>query len=288
MLVNMKDLLTTAYQNEFAVGAFNVANSEFAKAVIQGAEAQNAPAIIQIHPLEIALMGDAFVAYLREAINQATVPMALHLDHGGSLADVMRAIKNGYNSVMIDASHMSFEENIALTKQVVEVAHSVGVAVEAELGTIGSNEGSGEGGADEILYTNPDQASEFVERTGIDLLAVAIGTSHGIYPETKDHKIRVDLLKQIKQKVEIPMVLHGGSDNKDAEICAASQNGIAKINLASDMKKAFYDALRQQLTEYPGQYESFQVMPSATAAAQQIVEKKIQLFGSNNQAKLYR
>lgn len=288
MLMNMKELLKTAYENEFAVGAFNVANSEFAKAVIQGAEAQNAPAIIQIHPLEIDLMGDAFVAYLKEAINQATVPMALHLDHGGSVADVMRAIKNGYNSVMIDASHLSFEENIDLTTRVVEIAHSVGVAVEAELGTIGSNDGSGEGGADEILYTNPDQALQFVEQTGIDLLAVAIGTSHGIYPETKDHKIQIELLKQIKAKVPVPMVLHGGSDNKDEEIRAASKNGIAKINLASDMKRAFYHALGKQLTENPQQYESFQVMPSATKAAQQVVEKKIQLFGSSNQADLYK
>ncbi|MEQ7193135.1 ketose-bisphosphate aldolase [Enterococcus avium] len=288
MLMDMKELLETAYKNEFAIGAFNVANSEFAKAVIQGAEAQHAPAIIQIHPLEIALMGDAFVAYLREAINKTHVPMALHLDHGGSVADVMRAIRNGYNSVMIDASHLNFEDNIALTAKVVEIAHSVGVAVEAELGTIGSNEGSGEGGADEILYTDPDQAKEFVERTGIDLLAVAIGTSHGIYPETKDHKIRVDLLKQIKEKVPVPMVLHGGSDNKDAEISAASQNGIAKINLASDMKKAFYDALRKQLVEHSDQYESFQVMPNATNAAQAIVEQKITLFGSSGKADLYK
>lgn len=288
MLMSMKELLEVAYENEFAVGAFNVANSEFAKAVIQGAENQNAPAIIQIHPLEIDLMGDAFVAYLREAINQTSVPMALHLDHGGSISDVMRAIKNGYNSVMIDASHMNFEDNIILTKKIVEVAHSVGVEVEAELGTIGSNEGSGEGGADEILYTDPDQAREFVQRTGIDLLAVAIGTSHGIYPETKDHTIRVDLLKKIKEQVPVPMVLHGGSDNKDEEIEAASKNGIAKINLASDMKKAFYDALRNQLTGHTEQYESFQVMPSATKAAQKIVEQKIKLFGSSGKADLYR
>ncbi|MGM0169111.1 fructose-bisphosphate aldolase, class II [Enterococcus sp. AZ135] len=288
MLMDMKKLLETAYENKFAIGAFNVANSEFAKAVIQGAEAQNAPAIIQIHPLEIALMGDAFVAYLSEAINKTSIPMALHLDHGGSIADVLRAIKNGYNSVMIDASHLNFEENIALTAKVVEIAHSVGVAVEAELGTIGSNEGSGEGGADEILYTNPEQAKEFVERTGIDLLAVAIGTSHGIYPETKDHKIRVDLLKQIKERVSVPMVLHGGSDNKDAEISGASQNGIAKINLASDMKKAFYDTLRKQLVEHPDQYESFQVLPNATNAAQMIVEQKIKLFGSSGKAELYK
>ncbi|MGX7198006.1 ketose-bisphosphate aldolase [Enterococcus olivae] len=288
MLMDMQKIVKTAYENNFAVGAFNVANSEFVKAVIEAAEEQQSPAIIQIHPLEIELMGDSFVAYVRDAINRAKVPIALHLDHGGSIYDVMRAIKNGYNSVMIDASHMSFEENIAITQKVVELAHSVGVAVEAELGTIGSNEGSGEGGADVILYTDPDQASEFVERTGIDTLAVAIGTSHGIYPETKDHKIQIELLKKIKEKVQIPMVLHGGSDNKDEEISESSKNGIAKINLASDMKRAFYQALHQQLNDFPSQYESFQVMPSATEAAKSIVKAKMELFGSANKAKLFK
>lgn len=287
MFIDMKQMLQTAYDNQFAVGAYNVANSEFVKVVIEAAEEQNSPAIIQIHPLEIALTRDEFVAYVRDAINKTKVPIALHLDHGGSLYDVTRAIKNGFNSVMIDASALPYGENIEITKKIVEIAHSVNVFVEAELGTIGSNEGSGEGGADEILYTDPEQAADFVSKTGIDSLAVAIGTSHGIYPPTKDHSIKIDRLKEIKKHISIPMVLHGGSDNKDSEIRETTLNGIAKINLASDMKRAFYQQLRITLNEQPNDYESFIVIPKATAAAKELVKKKMDLFGSSGKAGLY-
>lgn len=288
MLVEMQKMMQIAYDNKFAVGAYNVANSEFVKVVIEAAEEQNSPAIIQIHPLEIDLIGDEFIAYVREAINKTPVPMALHLDHGGSVYDVMRAIKNGYNSVMIDASALPYEENIAITKKVVEMAHEVNVSVEAELGTIGSNEGSGEGGSENILYTDPQQAADFVEQTGIDILAVAIGTSHGIYPETKDHSIKIDRLKKIKENISIPMVLHGGSDNKDSEIRETTQNGIAKINLASDMKRAFYDQLRTTLSEKPKDYESFLVIPEATEASKNVVKGKMDLFGSTGKAELFK
>lgn len=288
MLIDMKKLMKIAYENKFAVGAYNVANSEFVKVVIRAAEAQNSPAIIQIHPLEIDLVGNEFVAYVREAISKTHIPMALHLDHGGSVYDVVRAIKNGYNSVMIDASALSYEENITITKKAVEIAHSVNVAVEAELGTIGSNEGSGESGSDDILYTNPNQAKEFVERTGIDILAVAIGTSHGIYPSTKEHSIKIDRLKELKQQISIPMVLHGGSDNRDSEIREAAQNGIAKINLASDMKREFYNQLRDTLSKKPKDYESFIVIPEATKAATELVKRKMNLFGSTGKADLYK
>lgn len=287
MLYNMKEILATAYQNSFAVGAYNVANSEFVKVVIDAAEAQNAPAIIQIHPLEIEQVRDDFVTYVREAIRHTRVPMALHLDHGGTLEDVMRAIKNGYTSVMIDASHMPYEENIAITKKVVEIAHAVNVSVEAELGTIGSNAGSGEGGTEEILYTDPRQAADFVAKTGIDTLAVAIGTSHGIYPKTKDHSIKIDRLKEIRKHVSIPLVLHGGSDNADDEIRATTQNGIAKINLASDMKRAFFHQLQKTMTERPNDYEAFIVVPEATKAATELVKQKMDLFGSTGKADLY-
>lgn len=189
---------------------------------------------------------------------------------------------------MIDASALSYEENIAITKKVVEMAHEVNVSVEAELGTIGSNEGSGEGGSEDILYTDPQQAADFVAQTGIDILAVAIGTSHGIYPETKDHSIKIDRLKKIKENISIPMVLHGGSDNKDSEIRETTQNGIAKINLASDMKRAFYDQLRMTLSEKPKDYESFIVIPEATEAAKKVVKGKMDLFGSTGKADLFK
>jgi len=287
MLYNMTELLKVAYENKFAVGAFNVANSEFVKVVIDAAETNNSPAIIQIHPLEIELLGDAFVSYVRDAINRTCVPMALHLDHGGNMYDVIRAIKNGYNSVMIDASREEYEDNIRITKQIVEVAHMAGVAVEAELGTIGANAGSGEGGTEDILYTDPKQALDFVQRTNIDSLAVAIGTSHGIYPITKEHSIQIDRLKSIRDMVKIPLVLHGGSDNDESEIQEASQNGIAKINLATDMKRAFFRRLNQTLNDQPNDYEAFIVVPEATKAATELVRQKMDLFGSTGKAKLF-
>lgn len=288
MLINMKDLLKVAYENKFAVGSFNVANSEFVKVVITAAEEQNSPAIMQIHPNEIDLVTDGFIAYVREAASKSKVPFVIHLDHGATIKDITRSIRNGYTSVMMDASHLPFEENIAATKEAVELAHLVDVSVEGELGTIGSNEGSSEGGADEILYTNPEEAAIFVEQTGIDTLAVAVGTSHGIYPQSKDHSIKIDRLKQIHEKVKIPLVLHGGSDNPDEEIREAVKHGIAKINLSTDMKRAFYNQLRVTLDANPNAYEPDQLMPEATKAATELVKKKMDLFGSTGKASLYK
>ncbi|MFS0596030.1 ketose-bisphosphate aldolase [Peribacillus frigoritolerans] len=288
MLMNMKDLLLVAYENKFAVGSFNVANSEFVKVVVSAAEEQKSPAILQIHPNEINLVTDEFVAYVREAASKSKVPFVIHLDHGATIEDITRSIRNGYTSVMMDASHLPFEENMALTKKAVELAHMVGVSVEGELGTIGSNEGSSEGGADEILYTNPDEAAIFVETTGIDTLAVAVGTSHGLYPETKDHSIKIDRLRKIHEKVNIPLVLHGGSDNPDEEIRQAVKHGIAKINLSTDMKRAFYNQLRATLDENPNAYEPDILMPEATKAAIELVKKKMDLFGSTGKASLYK
>ncbi|MEF2291102.1 MULTISPECIES: ketose-bisphosphate aldolase [Virgibacillus] len=287
MLMNMKELLDVAYRNKFAVGSFNVANSEFVRVVIESAEEKQAPAIIQIHPNELELVGDDFLAYVRESCKNTKVPLAIHLDHGASVKDVMRAIRNGYTSVMIDASHASFADNIAITKEVVNIAHAVNVSVEAELGTIGSNEGSSEGGADKILYTNADDAQTFVEETGIDTLAVAIGTSHGQYKHAGKPELKLDLLAEIHQKVGIPLVLHGGSDNKDEEIAQTYLHGIAKINLSTDMKNAFFKAVRQFLLENEGAYEPDVIMPSARKAAKEVVKHKMDLFQSTNKAHHY-
>jgi len=287
MLMNMKELLKVAYKHNFAVGSFNVANSEFVRVVIEAAEEKNAPAIIQIHPNEIELVGDEFIAYVREKCRNTKVPMAIHLDHGSSVKDVMRAIRNGYTSVMIDASHASFEDNISITKEVVKIAHDVNVSVEAELGTIGSNEGSSEGGADEILYTDPEDAKRFVEETGIDTLAVAIGTSHGQYKHAGKPELRLDLLEEINHRIGIPLVLHGGSDNKDEEISQTYLHGIAKINLSTDMKSAFFGEMRRFLTEQQEAYEPDVIMPSARKAAQKVVKQKMDLFNSTNKAHLY-
>ncbi|RHW48225.1 ketose-bisphosphate aldolase [Bombilactobacillus bombi] len=288
MLYNMVDLLNVAYENNFAIGSYNVSNSELVAAVINSAEKKQSPAIIQIHPSELNLIGDDFVAYVREAVNHTNIPMAIHLDHGATYQDVIRGISNGYNSVMIDASILPWKENILLTKKVVEAAHSVNVAVEAELGTIGSNELSSEGtGVNEILYTKPDDAKKFVEETKVDSLAVAIGTRHGHYAHVERPELKIDLLEEINQKINVPLVLHGGSDNKDEEIRKTYHDGVAKINLSTDMKTAFFRQLRQNLTEAPNAYEPDQLMPSARTAAQKIIEYKMDLFNSTNKASLF-
>lgn len=287
MLMTMKEILYVAYKNKFAVGSYNVSNSELLRAIIETAEEKNSPAIIQIHPNELDLVGDDFVAYAREAAHKAKVPVVIHQDHCGTIEGTLRAIRNGYTSVMIDGSHLPFEENIELTKRAVEVAHAVGVSVEAELGTIGENEGSSEGGAAQILYTDPDQAQEFVERTNCDTLAVAIGTSHGFYPKNLKPEIQLDRLEKINNKLDIPLVLHGGSDNPDEDIRNSTKYGIAKINLSSDMKRAFFNQLRTTLAEKPDDFEPDILFPEANKAAKEVLRNKMDLFGSSNKASLY-
>ncbi len=214
--------------------------------------------------------------------------MVIHVDHGATLADCVKGIHNGYTSVMIDTSAKPWAENIADTKKVVEVAHAVGVSVEAELGTIGSNELSSEGnGVNKILYTDPEDAKKFVEETGVDSLAVAIGTRHGHYSHVEKPELRIDLLEKIHEAVDIPLVLHGGSDNKDEEIRKTYQHGVAKINLSTDMKTAFFKQLRKNLADNPDAYEPDQLMPSARKAAQEVVEYKMDLFNSTGKASLY-
>jgi fructose-bisphosphate aldolase class II len=181
MLISMKELLKPTRQHGFAIGAFNVADSCFIRAVVEEAEATNTPAIISIHPSEHDFVGDSFFGYVRDITMRSPVPFTLHLDHGASVEHVLRAIQCGFTSVMIDGSLLPYEENVALTKEVVRLAHAVGVSVEGELGTIGQTGTSVEGGVSEVTYTDPAQAEDFIARTGADTLAVAIGTAHGIY-----------------------------------------------------------------------------------------------------------
>lgn len=285
MLMNMKDILSIAQQNKFGVGAFNIASAEFARLVIEVAEKLRSPVILEVHPDEHEFTGDDFIYYLRELAIKATVPVVIHLDHGQTLEQVMRAIRTGYTSVMIDASALPFEENIAITRYVSEVAHAAGVSVEAELGTIGVAEGSSEGGHAEILYTDPQQAEQFVRETGVDTLAVAIGTSHGLYPAGKQPKLDIERLKAIKQRLSIPLVLHGGSGNKDAEVAESIQHGVSKINISSDMKKAFYVALEEELKS--GSHEPNALYLKPMDAAKEIVIHKMDLFSSIGKAALY-
>lgn len=237
MLITMSEMLKIAKENNFAVGAYNISDANIFKAVVEKAEELKAPAIIAIHPDELSFISEEFIAYIKERTIKSSVPFVLHLDHGASVKDVVTAINNGFTSVMIDGSHLPFDENAKLTKEVVEIAHTVGVSVEGELGTIGDTGTSIEGGVTEITYTKPEEADEFIRRTGIDSLAIAIGTAHGIYPENFVPKLKLDILDEVANTVDIPLVLHGGSSNSDEEINKAVGKGIQKINISSDTKK---------------------------------------------------
>ncbi|EAE8409332.1 TPA: ketose-bisphosphate aldolase [Listeria monocytogenes] len=281
MLVNMKQLLEVAKENKFAVGAFNVADSNFLRVVVEEAEKNNAPAIIAVHPTELDFTKDDFFQYVLARIKNSPVPFVLHLDHGDNMGDVMRAVRCGFSSVMIDGSLLPFEENIRVTKEVVDVCHKLGVSVEGELGTIGKTGNSIEGGVSEIIYTKPEEAEEYISRTGVDTLAVAIGTAHGIYPKDKEPKLRLDILKEIKDLVNIPLVLHGGSANPDAEI------GIQKVNISSDYKYAFYKKCREILstTEL---WDANAIYPDCIDAAKEVVKYKMELFESIGQVEKYQ
>ncbi|ALQ17183.1 hypothetical protein BJM51_00895 [Listeria monocytogenes] len=287
MLVNMKQLLEVAKENKFAVGAFNVADSNFLRVVVEEAEKNNAPAIIAVHPTELDFTKDDFFQYVLARIKNSPVPFVLHLDHGDNMGDVMRAVRCGFSSVMIDGSLLPFEENIRVTKEVVEVCHKLGVSVEGELGTIGKTGNSIEGGVSEIIYTKPEEAEEYISRTGVDTLAVAIGTAHGIYPKDKEPKLRLDILKEIKDLVHIPLVLHGGSANPDAEIAAAVEIGIQKVNISSDYKYAFYKKCREILstTEL---WDANAIYPDCIDAAKEVVKYKMELFQSIGQVEKYQ
>ncbi|WP_167630193.1 ketose-bisphosphate aldolase [Listeria valentina] len=286
MLMTMKELLKVANENEFAVPAFNICSYDMLKAIMEEVEANNAPVILEIHPDEIAYLGDEFIATVKEYALRSRVPVVIHMDHGGTIQDVMRAIRNGYTSVMIDASRAPYEENMALTKEVVKLAHKVGVSVEAELGTIGNN-GSAEGGADSIIYTDPDQAEDFVKETGIDTLAVAIGTAHGLYPKDKKPELNIELLKTLHERLDIPFVLHGGSGNPDAEVSESVHYGVGKVNLSSDLKSVFFAEIHRMLNENPGMYEPNQVYPAANEKVKEAVRHKLKILNTIGQSKHY-
>ncbi len=285
MLMNMKDLLAVANEHNFAVPAFNISDYNMFNGIIEAAEEKEAPVIIAIHPDELSHTTTEMVKGIIDRINKSSVPAVIHLDHGASYAQVITAIQAGFTSVMIDGSSLPFEENIALCQKVVEAAHAVNVSVEGELGTIGSTDAELEGG-NVIIYTEPEDAVKFVEATGVDTLAIAIGTSHGLYPKGMKPELKLDLLKEIKGKVSIPLVLHGGSGNPDKEIGESVTLGVNKINISSDIKAAYYEKMREVLKD-ESLREPNQIQPPCVEAMKEVAFHKIQLFQADGKAKLY-
>lgn len=285
MLMNMTEILEVANKYNFAVPAFNIGTGQILNGVMDTCEELNAPVILAIHPNELAFQGESFIKMCIDRANKSHLPVCIHLDHSG-WDPIVKAIRAGFTSVMIDASSLPFEENVAITKKVCELAHPLGVSVEGELGTIGTTDGDTEGGTDDIIYTNPEDAVRFVEETGCDALAIAIGTAHGIYPADMKPELKQDLLSEIKSKVSVPLVLHGGSGNKDSEIAEAVKRGINKINISSDIKDALYQRLRITLQD-PKIREPFELYPDSVKAMNEVVVHKVKLFNDDDKAKYY-
>jgi fructose-bisphosphate aldolase, class II len=286
MLTTGKAILDVANEHSFAVPAFNISDYAMFNGIVDISEEKNAPLILGIHPDEVRHVGAAMIAAVTQRAHGSSVPIAIHWDHGASYDEILTAIRIGFTSVMIDGSMLPFEDNVALSRKVVDTAHAVGLSVEAELGTIGKTDGEAEDGSDAIIYTNPEDALTFVRSTGVDSLAVAIGTYHGIYPRTLKPELKLDLLKDIKKEVRIPLVLHGGSNNPDDEIAQAVKLGINKINISSDIKVAYHVKLREVLAD-GSLREPLTIQPPCIAAMKAVAAQKIDLFDAAGRASLY-
>ncbi len=287
MLYTGKSILDVANDHNFAIPAFNISDWAMFTGIMDASEELDAPVIIAIHPDEVAHITTDLIPAMHSRAHRSSVPVAIHWDHGGTYEQMIAAIQAGFTSVMIDASLLPFEENVAITRAVVDAAHAVGVQVEGELGTIGANDSYGESGAAEIIYTNPADALRFVEETGVDSLAVAIGTSHGLYPSDKNPELRHDLLEEIKAAVGIPLVLHGGSSNPDSELARAVSLGINKINISSDIKVSYHNRMREVLGTDERLREPNAIQPEPIAAMKVTAAQKIELFGATGKATLY-
>jgi fructose-bisphosphate aldolase class II len=305
MLVTNKDLMVPARKKGYAIGAFNVQNLESMSAIAEAATEEKSPVIMQITPSVIKYAGLAYISNLvKTAAQLAPVPIAMHLDHGDSFETAVKCIDAGFTSVMIDGSFLSFDENVAVTKRVVSVAHPKGVSVEAELGKLAGVEERSVAEKDAIL-TDPEAAVEFVKKTGVDTLAVAIGTSHGAYKFKSEAKLDLERLKMISEKVSIPLVLHGASSvpqeivekaNKyGAELSGAKgipedqyrkaiSLGIAKINIDTDLRLAFTAAVREALTNSPKNFDPRKILGPAKDAMKEVAKGKMRLFGSSGKA----
>lgn len=286
MLFTGHHLLAVAHANNFAVPAFNISDYAMLNGIFDISEQKEAPLIVAIHPDELSHIGVDVMEAIVARAHRSSVPVTIHFDHGATFEQILGAIQAGFTSVMIDGSMLPFAENVAITRKVVDAARAVGVSVEGELGTIGKTDNEAEDGTLAIIYTDPDDAVTFVAETGVDSLAVAIGTSHGIYPASMKPELKLDLLEQIKAKVSMPLVLHGGSSNPDAEISRSVKLGINKINISSDIKVAYHTRMREVLAD-ASLREPNTIQPPCIDAMKDVAAQKIELFDAAGKASLY-
>lgn len=280
-LVTSKKMLDDAQKGGYAVGAFNAENMEMVKAIIAAAEELQAPVMIQTTPSTVKYASlEMFAAMVMAEASKANVPVCLHLDHGNSFELAVQAVKAGYTSVMIDGSAKDFEGNVEVSKKVADVANALSVPVEAELGKVGGKEDDLEAEAD--TNTNPEEAKEFVERTGVTSLAIAIGTAHGFYAGTPVlDKKRVS---EIRELVSIPLVLHGASGLSDEEVKECVARGICKVNFATELRKAYTDACKKLLEEKPETYDPKKLGIVGMEAVKELVKGRMRVCGCDGKA----
>lgn len=307
-LVTTKEMFEKSMKEGFAIGAFNVNNMEIIQAIVDAASEENSPVILQASSSAIKYARPNYLKKMVEAaIEETNIPIALHLDHGPDFETCKACIDAGFTSVMIDGSKYDFEENIALTKKVVDYAHERGVVVEAELGKLAGIEDDVNVASSDAMYTDPEQAKEFVERTGCDSLAIAIGTSHGAYKFKGEAKLRFDILAKVKELIpNTPIVLHGASTvipelvemcNKygadipgakgvpDEILNQASKSGVSKINVDTDLRLAMTAAIRKEFAENPSAFDPRKYLGPARDLIKETVAHKIKdVFCSSNKA----
>jgi fructose-bisphosphate aldolase class II len=303
-LVTTKEMFKKAYEGGYSIGAFNINDMEIIQGVVNGCKALNSPVILQVSSSAIKFAGAKYLKNMVDAaVAETGIDIALHLDHGANIEIVKEVIEAGFTSVMFDGSHYEYDENVRLTKEVVDYAHARGVVVEAELGQLAGVED--EVSVAKSTYTDPAQAEDFVKKTGIDSLAIAIGTSHGAFKFTGEPKLRFDILEEVQKRLPgFPIVLHGASavDQKYVEMCnefggqisgakgvpadmlrKASSMAVCKINMDTDLRLAMTAAMRKFLAENPKEFDPRKYMGAARTTLQELVEKKIkEVLGSAN------
>lgn len=282
-IINTKEMLLKAQAGKYAVPAFNIHNLETIQVIIEVAARMNSPVILAGTPGTFIYGGlEYLTAITKTAARTHSIPIALHLDHHENIDDIRKALDEGIRSIMIDASHFDFENNVRIVKEVAVMAHAYGATVEAELGRLGGQEDDLIVDIKDSKYTNPNQAQEFIERTGIDSLAVAIGTAHGLYDGIP--VLDFDRLAEIHAKTSTPLVLHGGSDISIEAVQRTIASGICKVNIATDLKGPFSDALKKYFIEHPDANDPRKYNEPAKQAMAKVVEAKIRMCGSENKA----
>ena len=313
-LVTTKEMFKKAYEGKYSIGAFNINNMEIIQGVVNAAAKYNSAVILQVSKSALAYAGPKYLmAMVKAAIEDTGIDVAVHLDHGPDIETIKKVIDCGFTSVMFDGSHFEYEENVMKTKEVVEYAHSKGVVVEAELGMLAGIEDDVNVSAENATYTDPEQAVDFIKRTGVDSLAIAIGTSHGAYKFKGEPKLRFDILESITEKLEaegihnFPIVLHGASsvDENSVKICnefggkingasgipndmlrKASSMAVCKINMDTDLRLAMTAAIRKFQGEKPDQIDPRGYLGAARESIQKLVEDKIEnVLGSKESLK---